>query len=87
MKYIIIILSFILINSSKTTAQTNFGRPYTSYSKNQRKVLRSFHSGKRHKRYIRFKNRSHIYNPTVKKDTKRILKRRYREDIMTRNIK
>lgn len=78
MKKILLLIFSIFIVSNYAVAQVNFGKPYVVYSKHQKKVLKKFSSGKRHKRYIPYKHRSNVYNPTVKKGTKRMLKSRYR---------
>lgn len=84
-KLILVMIVIIGIITNPVFGQQNFGRPYGKYTKHQKKILRSFHSGKRHNRYIPFKKRSYVYDKSVKKDTKKMLRRRYRESIMTKD--
>lgn len=83
MKKILLFIILIFLSSSIVVAQNNFGRPYVPTTKHQKKNLRSFSSGKRHKRYIPFRKRSHVSHPTTTKKTKRILLRRHREQMIT----
>jgi hypothetical protein len=85
MKKILLTLFLIFISTSFTIGQNNFNRSIIVTTKKQKKVLRSFSSGKRHKRYIPFKRRSSVGHPAVNVNTKRILKRRYREQVTTKN--
>lgn len=85
MKYILIILTIVLFNSSEINAQHYHNRPFIEYSKHQKKVLRSFHYRKRYNHHVPFNKRGYIYDKSVKKQTKRVLRRRYRENILTVN--
>ena len=87
MKKILLVLMIIFLNliPKDISAQGNFGRPYNNYSKYQRKLLKNFSSGKRHKRFIPFMRRSHVYNRSVTKETKRMLRQRYREQIFSKD--
>lgn len=78
-----IILLLFLCPTENVFGQGNFGTPFIPYSKHQRKNLKRFHKGKRHKRYIPFNNRSSVNHPSVTKKSKRILRRKHREDLMT----
>lgn len=78
---LILIFSFMMIKD--VIAQGNFGRPVTHYSKNQRTNLKRFHKGKRHKRYIPFNKSSRVNHPSVNRQTKRTMKRRYNQDKLT----
>lgn len=81
--FLILISSFIL--SEEVIAQDNFGRPQGTYTKHQRKNLKRFHGGKRHKRFIPFNDRSGVSHPSVRKDAKKNLRRKYREEKLTRS--
>lgn len=85
MKKIILLLTILFLGSTTNFAQDNFGRPYLHYSKHQKKVLRKIGRGKKHKRFIPFNHRSQVNNPVVKKKTRKELRRRYLENIRTRN--
>lgn len=49
----------------------------------QNKNLSKFASIKRKKHRVKFKNRAHMWHHTVKKDSRKALKQKYREDIFT----
>lgn len=79
------IIVFMIFVTENVSGQGNFGKPYFSYSKQQRKNLKKFHKAKRHRRYIPFNNRSKVNHPSVTKESRRILRRRYNEDKFTRS--
>lgn len=81
--FLLITTLFLLFVTENIFAQSNFGRPIVPRSKHQSKNLKRFHNGKRHKRFIPFNKSSRVNHPSVKKDSRRNLRRKYREDKMT----
>lgn len=76
MKKIILLIFCIIVVVGQSCVS-----PYPYQTRYQKKTITKFQKKKR--KYYSIKKRTHYYHPTVKREAKRAIRQKHREDIFT----